>query len=119
MKPWEETWRVGDVGDEQTIFGQYGGQAVAEFEIDGDWDDTSEDQDDYAYSAQRTRLAAAAPEMARLLLEVQHTRCQGDWCGGCPICGWLKGDCGQDHKDDCRLLAVLRKAGVIADKEQR
>lgn len=94
MKPHEETWRVGDVGDEQTIFGPYGGQIVAEFEIDGDWDDTSPDRDDYAFSARRTRLAAAAPEMARLLLDMR---------GAELLPGGMED----------RLEAVLRKAGVV------
>lgn len=62
----------------------------------------------------RAQLAAAAPEMARLLIEVQWAGVLtyqyeggGDPC--CPVCE------GEEprHEPDCKLVAVLRKAGVL------
>jgi hypothetical protein len=49
--------------------------------------------------AGRARFAAAAPEMARLLLELDHS-----W--GCVFCRCA------GHAPDCRYVAGLRKAGV-------
>lgn len=66
----------------------------------------------------RARLAAAAPEMARLLLEIEFHSQEGDeghLPSACPICDGYEY---RGHKPDCRLVAVLRKAGVIADKER-
>lgn len=51
----------------------------------------------------RARLAAAAPEMARLLVELERYECGQGKCGICRVRG---------HEPDCRLIAVLRKAGV-------
>lgn len=54
----------------------------------------------------RARVAACAPEALRLLVELE-------WCGevhDCPICGRVKSD--ESHAEDCKLVAVLRKAGV-------
>jgi hypothetical protein len=64
--------------------------------------------DDAGESLARARLAACAPEMARLLLSIE-------WDGvlGCPVCSSyppLTGTAG--HKQGCALAAVLRKAGV-------
>jgi len=57
--------------------------------------------------SERAKLAAAAPEMARLLLELEHS---GSVAGGtCPACGAHP----REHMTDCRWLAVMRKAGVL------
>lgn len=61
----------------------------------------------------RLRLAAAAPDMARLLVDIG----QVDYGKPCPVCredvrSPGAGTYDSDHADDCRLVAVLRKAGV-------
>ena len=55
------------------------------------------------------RLASAAPEMARLLMEFAYL--DGD-IDVCPWCADSDGPRGQ-HATDCRLAAALRKAGVF------
>lgn len=78
-------------------------------------------QDEHSVDIDRARLAACAPEMARMLVELE-------WSGGyeygqdsgvdacCPSCmadapSPALGISGV-HKLDCRLIALLRKAGV-------
>ena len=73
------------------------------------------------------RLAAAAPAMARLLVDLEWG---ADICIGydnitalgCPSCGGLQHDPGNradfdhqtvGHDPDCELVAVLRAAGVV------
>lgn len=102
MKPWEETWeaeahgnacecssRVRLVGDSteggELFFANDGARAVA--------------------MHARLKLAACAPEMARMLLKFGY--CQEDLC--CIAC-YARGE--GNHKPDCELLALLRKAGV-------
>lgn len=75
----------------------------------------------------RARLAAAAPAMARLLVDLEWG---ADICIGydnitalgCPSCGGLQHDPGTradfdhhtvGHDPDCALVAVLRAAGVM------
>lgn len=69
-------------------------------------------------------IIAAAPEMVRMLQKAEWAMgghwgpsgddsCDTDYA--CPICFGEK----PNHEKDCRLEAVLRKAGVIADKETR
>lgn len=77
----------------------------------------------YAYMESCARLAAAAPDMARLLLELEWSGYEPDWgAGKCMSCGAIqpleydaaartKDTSGGTHKPDCRLVAVLRKAG--------
>ncbi len=87
-------------------------------------------------SYDRLRLAAAAPEMARLLLELQWAGDEGGYDGRpcCPCCyalppekvhrpsvridAYTRTEARDEilygkHSDDCRLVAVLRKAGVL------
>jgi hypothetical protein len=98
-KPWEEEWihdhvyvrvpAAGDAPERSYLF------ADATSEID----------------SASARLAAAAPEMARLLLEKQW----GDrgWCLWCDGIDPADTTCrGEGHAADCALVAVLRKAGV-------
>lgn len=51
---------------------------------------------------EHARLAACAPEMARMLLALE-------WADGgarCPVCGGLQ------HAADCAWLLLMRKAGL-------
>jgi hypothetical protein len=63
----------------------------------------------------RGRLAACAPEMARLLLKLESTSCRSDMVE-CPMCGASEysNEPGVpvEHDPDCEWVAVLRKAGV-------
>lgn len=53
---------------------------------------------------ERRRLAAQAPAMARLLLQVNAREC--------PVCGDAKFPTAP-HRDGCEFAAVLRAAGVL------
>jgi len=57
----------------------------------------------------RQRLASAAPDMARVLLEIEYSPNDGIWF--CPSCDCRVTD---GHAPDCALDAALRKAGVRA-----
>jgi hypothetical protein len=93
MKPWEETWAAVSAkqtgGSNELHWGEGQVSCLPWGHID----------DDLA----ACRLAAAAPEMARLLLDLEHHH------GEC-------GTCFEDfrsHAPDCKWVAVLRKAGVL------
>lgn len=98
MKPHEETWDIVIQGD--------GGFSV--FKVGG------ENEDDIGFfhgytpeSSARAKLAAQAPAMARLLLKATVKPGGDEW--GCLGCGtWEEGE----HTEDCKLLAILRDAGV-------
>ncbi len=103
MKPWEETWTaqryVIEMADEA-----HRGRSLGQF-IDDD-----DDPENPSCDRDRAQLAAAAPEMARLLLTRADNTDSGrddvDWyCFACHQ--------GGGHAPDCRLVAVLRKAGVM------
>jgi hypothetical protein len=89
MKPWEHDWHVDESG---TLIRDERDYRIAEaIELDVP-------PQEYG----NAKLAAAAPEMARLLIELhRHTLC--------PVCSELH----TSHADGCDLLAVLRKAGVV------
>lgn len=97
MKPWEETWvaeyaSVRDVRDRRVLLADWRGT--------GDLDN----QDEVA------RLAAQAPAMARVLLDLEWrtiTFSDDPWCITCERQKSL------GHKSDCALVTVLRAAGVI------
>lgn len=102
-KPHEETWI--DEGSDGTLLYR------------------DEDGDDIEFGnipdPDRARLAAAAPEMARLLLELA-AKWVAEQNGGpcyfrCESCEFevVKPGSAENHADDCRLVAVLRKAGVL------
>ena len=111
VKVWDETWK-----------------AVHDGRIDA-WDIVEDDQDetmlahrgnfltchDPGVDEARAKLAAVAPEMARLLLELENVVYPAETgnIDGCPICrGWVDRSDEVRHEDDCRWVAVLRKAGV-------
>lgn len=92
MKPWEETWEFASEaqtgGNAEVHYGD-SQQCVAPFMFD-----------------EPARLAAAAPEMARLLKDAyENTRDGNEMCFAC---GGRSG-----HQESCALVAVLRKAGVL------
>lgn len=105
MKPWEETWRWNGLHP-LDVFGPDGGDLLFEGAV------IRNDSD----GPERAKLAAAAPEMARLLLELEWADPRNHWSddgansNGCCVCGEYKKD---GHKPDCALVAVLRKAGVL------
>jgi hypothetical protein len=88
-RPHEETWEVTDRGACLGPVDEPG--AIAEHM-------TGQSEQDRA----RLILAAQAPAMARLLLELGERRC--------PICEWSASD---NHHPECRYAAVLRAAGVL------
>lgn len=106
MKPWEENWIEFEANAGFPAFAaKVSGQELRVFEsLSGDDDDIS-----------RARLAAAAPDMARVLLEIEwdgeDSRCPD--CGGLNPKFWPNRAQPEDgHKKDCKLDAALRKAGV-------
>ena len=105
MKPWEETW---------TFDGEREGGCILE-------NDTAVmytcGPDDPEYHAPRGHLASAAPDMARVLLEIEWRAGEfgdPDAGGRCPSClGYEPSGSPDDgHHVDCALDAALRKAGV-------
>lgn len=111
MKPWEEEWKVvGQKPPGETV--TYGPWLI----IDGRGARVGTVGDGCS-EAHHARLVAAAPEMARLLLEAQYTPTGYDHMPCCPWCG-MPENCDRTvwptgHQTDCGFVAVLRKAGVI------
>lgn len=104
MKPWEETWRANAIKDTTDNVDITTGNHERIFHSINDADES-----DAAWA--RLQLAAAAPEMARLLLAMHERHSHGrlsEWCPA-PGCGVGAGG----HEPDCALVAVLRKAGVL------
>ncbi len=67
----------------------------------------------------RAHITACAPEALRLLLEAEWRTWTSDESGKerteCPWCGIEYGDFGtgaEGHRPDCRLLALMVKAGL-------
>lgn len=98
-KPHDQTWRVGRKvprhiyrADDDSVVGTL---------------DREED----------ARLASAAPEMARLLLEVETISVRSD-IDCCPFCdAWQPFDQATkknvvDHRADCAWLMLMKKAGL-------
>ena len=106
-KPWEETWEVGPAGIETENRIPV---LVDEFGV---------------FENADARLAAAAPELVRALLEVEWVDVdigEGDaphyvsscpWCFGYERPLWIGHKDGHGHAPDCARQAALRKAGVI------
>lgn len=101
-KPWEETWHMtamGGIGD--AAGPPYGW--IAGFVQAGESALRPTDAD-----KARARLAAAAPDLARALLELEWTGPEANLrCSSCEASD-IRG-----HYDECALAAALRKAGVI------
>lgn len=97
MKPWEEEWTTKGHVDEVRTW-EVGAFGYARLQAKGE---------DYEVIA---RFASAAPDMARLLLEIEWTA-PGDVgaVNACPFCDRWQRD---GHAPDCALDAALRKAGV-------
>jgi len=131
MKPWEETWSECDgvisaqqnthaemlesrfPWEQGTNFGAFGDLTEA-----SPFNPTSADAD-------RARLAAAAPEMVRVLLAIEWSGSdeEGSKCASCGEREYappaLYDEAGKylsytpgSHSPDCALDAALRKAGV-------
>lgn len=92
MKIWEEEWALAD--DRVLVVGN-----AFEPTYHGD-----------ANMVARAKLAAAAPEMARLLFDLAENYRE------CPACGTHEHDVcaelGVGHRPGCRIVAALEKAGV-------
>lgn len=92
-KVWEETWS-GGFGDEPDVSSRDGVYAL--FDSHGDADNIETD-------IARARLAACAPAMVRMLLELSAF--------ACPVCERTTGE-GDVHRSDCTLDALMKRAGV-------
>ena len=102
--PWEEEWTWHDATYPNSGHSGYVAFPAGRMAIQYDPANYSQSE-----GAARGRLAAAAPEMARMLLELE-------WIStyetiDCRICGGEKTAGG--HEPDCKLVAVLTKAGVL------
>lgn len=99
MKPWEETWKAHWDSDYSVNLRTTEGRTVGTFGAGG------------PEGVARAELAAAAPDMARVLLAVEWAgrSSQGGDDGMCPACDRWKE---RGHMPDCALDAALRKAGV-------
>jgi hypothetical protein len=112
VKPWEETWEVTERNGGHRL------HVEGEEEFATVWGP----KDDH-----RARLAAAAPELARVLLAVEWHRVliQDEDAYVCPSCGNERLDPGDEvklavlvehgmlgHRPGCALDGALRKAGV-------
>jgi hypothetical protein len=113
-RPWEETWERTERNDVEDEY-----QPVFCNPVLND-----EPTEVFLGTGPRLQLAAAAPEMARLLLELEWAGEIVNYATGssrmslrtCAACGGVRphpqaGSSG--HHPDCRLGAVLRKAGVL------
>lgn len=96
-KPWEEDWEVFEANPGCPAFAaRTSRDEVRVFEsLAGEDDD-----------APRARLAAAAPELVRVLLSIEWG---GRYHGDCPSCAYQEHN---GHATWCWLNAALRKAGV-------
>lgn len=112
-KPWTEEWSLGSrvLGRETLVFCESQAAslmletyAMTRFREEGE-----------ALMSARARLAAAAPAMARLLLELEWSARVAGF-PACPSCEGVEPEVGSPwddgHAVDCHLVAVLRLAGV-------
>lgn len=111
-KVWEETWEADNSASSHSgVFIQFrngvGGRVLAETFNTPRFTGYAEP----GVMLDRAKLAAAAPEMARLLLEAQWASF-GNY-GSCSACPWCASENNPRHEPDCELVAVLKKAGVL------
>lgn len=107
-KPWEETW-CADSG--RVYMDDEASYRVAVFDRRDPEAKSSELVElDYASA----RLAAASPEMARLLLDLEWVSLENEvWCPSCSaVERWDTPRPKREHTVDCRWLAVAKKAGL-------
>lgn len=117
-KPWEEDWYpLEDTAGELDVY--------RDLDAEGSRTRVLASDNARPEDKARAKLAAAAPEMARLLLEVQWTPTGYDHEPCCPICSMSMPRRPEDrdearfphgHAKDCTLLAVLKKAGVLGSR---
>ena len=107
-KPWEETWHAVIGGHTGGCGGWRNGKWTFSTGADKPGWCTDGQQPGYGIPEEVARLAAAAPDLARALLELEWTGPEAH--RQCPSCGAsdVRG-----HYDECTLAAALRKAGVI------
>lgn len=98
IPPWEETWTAD-------------GDLVVGPSFKADFEGDPLDPNDYVAAEARAELAAQAPAMARLLLQLEWKGESSFGSGECCVdCGGLKE---RGHVKECELVPVLRNAGVI------
>lgn len=98
MKPREETWEAWGL----TLHLQGAREIIADFAHDTAPSTEHEDA--------RAKLAACAPEMARMLLE-QYVFTGDSADQTCPTC--CMDLFHSEHADGCELQALLKKAGIL------
>ncbi len=108
MKPWEETW----VAHKDCVVDEPTWKTVFVIHEDSRVDLGYEGADRWL-NRERAQLVSAAPDMARVLLEMEWRgfplpRIGNEECATCVGCG----DRRPSHKPSCMLDAALRKAGV-------
>jgi hypothetical protein len=108
-KAWEETWEA------QRYVVEMAGDAGHHL---GQFVDDVDDPEQPSCDRDRAQLAAAAPEMARLLLELYRPGWVPHVCPECSAKVYANHDEYEEHDADCRLVAVLRKAGMLSDKSR-
>lgn len=111
-KPWEENWRLDDANP---VVRLHDNEPIAEFEGDEDLGDSEQNyEQNYERDMARARLAACAPEMARLLLELECVDLHGNRCPCCTATQFRRSQVDYEliHKDGCEWLALMKKAGV-------
>ena len=97
MRPYEETWSAKEV-----VVARDDGKWIARFSPSpGESPDVE---------AARAQLAAQAPAMARLLLEMEWAANLGHNTYGCALC---QRDPSAGHDPDCALVAILSAAGML------
>lgn len=111
MPIWDEEW----VARAQAVLKRHEDsttELVLSAECDKERSHGPQRTEGYQDSAARAKLAAAAPAMARLLLELEwagHDPYADDYA--CPSCEWPQGRT-KEHHPECTWLAVMRAAGV-------
>lgn len=98
-KPWEETWAV----EREDLIADDGTRSLAP------WWNVSRSATSLVgteFREEAAKLVAAAPDMARVLLDIEWSAEEGRFCPSC-----LHGR-GEGHSDACALKAALMKAGL-------